>query len=61
MKDLGYGVDYKYAHSFEQNFVDQDYLPKEIKDKAFYEPGSNQKERQMKEFLDKRWKGKDDS
>ncbi len=55
MKDLGYGKEYKYAHNYEEGFVDQDYVPEEIKDKLFYEPGSNQKENQMKEFLKIRW------
>jgi putative ATPase len=32
MKDLDYGKEYKYAHSYEGNFVDQDFLPEEIKD-----------------------------
>jgi putative ATPase len=38
MKDLDYGKEYKYAHSYQGNFVEQDFLPEEIKVK-FYEPG----------------------
>ena len=56
MKDLGYGEEYKYAHSYDQNFIDQEYLPKDIESMTFYEPGENQKEKQMKEFLKLRWK-----
>ena len=56
MKELGYGKDYKYSHNFEEGFVDQDYVPEELKDKIFYEPGNNQREEQMKEFLKVRWK-----
>ncbi|MEJ2507122.1 MAG: replication-associated recombination protein A [Ignavibacteriaceae bacterium] len=38
MKDIGYGQDYKYAHQFKNHFVEEDYLPEEIKDKQFYFP-----------------------
>jgi len=38
MKELGYGKDYKYAHDFAGAFVPQEYLPEELKDKAYYEP-----------------------
>ena len=56
MKDLGYGKNYKYSHQFDQNFVDQQYLPDSIENITFYHPGDNQKENQMKEFLKLRWK-----
>lgn len=58
MKDLGYGEGYKYAHSFDKNFVDQEFLPDEIKNTAFYKPGNNQKENSLREFLKNLWKGK---
>ena len=41
MKQLGYGKEYKYAHSYEGNFVDQDFLPEKIKHKRFYKPQQN--------------------
>jgi putative ATPase len=44
MKDLGYAKEYKYAHSFEGNFVEQDFLPKKIKNKSFYKPQHNPSE-----------------
>lgn len=56
MKELGYGKEYKYAHAYESGFVEQDYLPPEILSKKYYEPGDNQRENQMKEFLKLRWK-----
>ena len=56
MDELGYGKGYLYAHDFDQNFVDQQYLPDEISGTEFYLPGKNQREDQMKEFLKKRWK-----
>ena len=43
MKNIGYGADYKYAHSFEKNFVLQEFLPDKISGKKFYEPGDNSK------------------
>ncbi|HAW51109.1 MAG TPA: AAA family ATPase [Flavobacteriales bacterium] len=55
MKDLGYGKEYKYAHQFDQNFIDQQYLPDSIEKLTFYHPGENPKENQMKEFLKLRW------
>lgn len=58
MKDLDYGKEYKYAHSYENNFIDQEFLPDEIKGTAFYEPGMNAREQADKEALNKKWKGK---
>src|SRR5512133_570895 len=49
MKDLGYGKEYKYAHSFEGNFVLQDFLPEKIKDKRFYKPQQNPTEEKILE------------
>ena len=56
MKDIGYGADYKYAHDYQGNFVDQEFLPNEIKGTKFYEPGDNPKERETRKFLIDRWK-----
>ena len=58
MKQLNYGKDYQYAHQFEGNFVEQEFLPQEIKGNAFYEPGNNAKENELRSFLKKRWKEK---
>ncbi|WP_298501998.1 replication-associated recombination protein A [uncultured Maribacter sp.] len=58
MKDIGYGKDYKYAHSYENNFVEAEFLPDEIIGTSFYEPGNNQRENALKDFLKKRWKDK---
>src|SRR5665647_1212180 len=56
MKDLGYGKEYKYAHSFEGNFVDQDFLPEKIKEKRFYKPQQNPTEEKILERLRLWWK-----
>ena len=58
MKDLNYGKEYDYAHNYENNFVKQEYMPDEIKGKNFYEPGNNDRERQIRKFLKERWNGK---
>jgi putative ATPase len=58
MKDLDYGKEYKYAHSFEGNFVDQDFLPEEIKDVKLYEPGNNATEKKIYDELKKKWNNK---
>jgi putative ATPase len=55
MKNIGYGKDYKYAHSFEGNFVDLDFLPDAIKGTKLYEPGNNPREHESKEKLKKLW------
>lgn len=55
MKELNYGGGYKYPHDYALNFVKQEYLPEEIKDKQFYEPGKNPKELELKKFLEQRW------
>jgi len=58
MKELGYGDDYKYAHDYQNNFVEQEFLPEEIKNTLIYEPQNNSRENQTKDFLKNRWKGK---
>lgn len=56
MKELGYGDEYKYSHDYENNFADQEFLPDEIKNTAFYDPGNNSRENSTREFLKNRWK-----
>jgi len=56
MEELGYGKDYKYAHSYENNFVNQQYLPSEIQEKIFYEPGENPREADLRKLLERLWK-----
>ncbi|WP_106916313.1 replication-associated recombination protein A [Chryseobacterium aurantiacum] len=58
MKDLDYGKEYKYAHSYDGNFVDQDFLPHEIRDVKLYEPGNNATEKKIYEELKKKWNNK---
>lgn len=56
MKDLDYGKDYKYAHSFPGNFVEQEFLPKELSDRIFYTPADNSRENDIGKWLESRWK-----
>jgi putative ATPase len=56
MKDLDYGKDYKYAHNYEGNFVEQDFLPPEIKEKKFWISQNNPQEIKIQEHLKKLWK-----
>jgi putative ATPase len=57
MKEIGYGKDYKYAHAYDGNFVEQDFLPKEIKNNRLYQPQNNAAELKILERL-KKWWGK---
>lgn len=58
MKDIGYGDNYKYAHNYENNFADQEFLPEEIKETTLYTPGNNSRENAQRQFLRERWKEK---
>jgi putative ATPase len=58
MKRMGYGKNYKYAHDYEKNFTEQEFLPDKIAGTAFYEPGKNAREEEMRKFLRNLWKGK---
>ena len=55
MKNIGYGKNYKYAHSYEGNFTDLDFLPDAIAGTKLYEPGNNAREQESKEKLKKLW------
>jgi putative ATPase len=58
MKDLNYGKGYKYAHDYEGNFINQEFLPDEIRNLKLYEPGNNARENELRKFLQSKWKGK---
>lgn len=58
MKNLDYGKEYKYAHSYENNFVEQEYMPDKLANKKIYEPGNSARENELRVFLQKRWKAK---
>ena len=58
MKELGYGEDYKYAHSYDNNFAVQEFLPDDLSGTVLYEPGNNAREQQTRDFLRNRWADK---
>ena len=58
MKDMDYGKGYKYSHMGEGNFMEQEYLPKEISGKKMYDPGKNAREEELRKFLKEKWKNK---
>lgn len=55
-KSLGYGKDYKYSHDFEKAYVEQQFLPEEIKDSSFYEPSEIGFEKNIREYMN--WRKK---
>ncbi len=60
MKDLGYGGEYKYSHDYEGNFTSQQYLPDNLKDAVYYEPGEQGREREIRERLKRLWEKRRD-
>lgn len=58
MKNIGYGTDYKYAHGYEGNFVNMEFLPDKIRGKKLYEPGKNPREEEFRQRLRQLWQSK---
>jgi putative ATPase len=58
MKNIGYGKDYKYAHDYENNFVDLEFLPEKLSGKKFYDPQDNARENELRARLKALWKKK---
>lgn len=58
MQKMGYGRDYQYAHSYEGNFVNTEFMPDELKGVTFYEPGNNPREEELRKYLRSLWKEK---
>ncbi|MFA5642479.1 MAG: replication-associated recombination protein A [Bacteroidales bacterium] len=56
MKELDYGKDYKYAHSYPGNFTQQEFLPEQIAESLFYEPRENSREQEIRKRLEIQWK-----
>jgi putative ATPase len=55
MKNMDYGKGYKYAHSFEGNFAEQEYLPDQLANTKFYDPGINARENELRKYLKEKW------
>lgn len=58
MKEMDYGKEYQYAHNYEGNFADMEFLPEKIKGTTIYNPGKNAREEEIRKFLKARWKNK---
>lgn len=58
MKELGYGRDYKYAHQYEDNFTEEEFLPEKLSGKKLVDPGKNTREEEMRKWLRNKWKSK---
>lgn len=58
MKNLGYGQNYEYSHSYDNSFSPQEYLPDAIAGTVFYEPGTNPREDELRKYLKNLWKEK---
>ena len=58
MKELDYGKDYKYAHDFEDNFVEDNFFPEQLKQKKFWEPQNNAAENKIMEWMKRLWKSR---
>jgi putative ATPase len=58
MKNLNYGKEYQYAHSFENNFINLEFFPETITNTKLYEPGNNARENEQRAYLKKLWKEK---
>lgn len=55
MKNMGYGKDYKYAHQYDQSFVNLEFLPESLSGTVIYNPGKNNKEEELRKYLRQRW------
>ncbi len=55
MEELGYSKGYKYSHDFPDHFVEQQFLPDELKDKIYYRPTDLGREKILKERLEYLW------
>lgn len=55
MKEIGYGKEYQYSHSYEGNFAQQNFLPDDLKGHKLYEPGQNAREAEIRRSLQKWW------
>jgi putative ATPase len=58
MKELGYGTGYKYAHDYDKNFTQEEFLPEEIRSRMIYNPQENSREVEIKNRLSLLWKNK---
>ncbi|NGM73089.1 replication-associated recombination protein A [Sphingobacterium sp. SGL-16] len=58
MKELDYGTEYKYAHAYSGNFIEQEFMPSGVEGTTLYNPGKNSSEDKLRSSLKEKWKGK---
>jgi putative ATPase len=58
MKDIGYGADYKYAHAYENNFIEQEFFPEKLSGTIIYKPQNNPREQEIANRIKAYWKNK---
>lgn len=58
MKEIGYGAEYQYAHDYENNFIDMEFMPEQLSGMRFYEPQNNARELADRKRLLALWKKK---
>ena len=58
MKELDYGKNYKYAHDYENNFVEDNFFPEGLQQHKFWEPQNNASENKIREWLKRLWKNR---
>lgn len=58
MKEIGYGIEYHYAHAYDGNFITQEYLPEKLSGTKIYDPGNNPAENKLREKLKSNWNTK---
>ena len=58
MKDLGYGKDYQYSHNGANNFIEQEFMPEEIKGTVFFQSGSSTREKDIDKTIENLWGNK---
>jgi putative ATPase len=58
LKELGYGDNYRYAHDYDENFVEQEFLPEKLSGTTLFEPGDNPREQEMRKSLKNKWKNR---
>jgi putative ATPase len=58
MKSAGYGKEYKYSHDFPGAFVEQEFLPRELIKRVYYQPSTRGYEKMIRSWLRQLWKSK---
>jgi putative ATPase len=58
MKEIGYGKEYRYGHSFEGHFTEQEYLPDDLRGTIYYHPTEMGEEASLRKRLNAWWKKK---